>query len=87
MVGITTRRNPDGLVLYKGAKNAKTGLPEGGIHVEVFLDRDECEKVLESIREAKRHYWRNGEKKPMKPDKGSILKVELPDSLREADKK
>lgn len=63
MVGITTRRKPDGLILYKGAKNAGTELPVDGACVEIFLDRDECEKILETIKEAKKRYWKKEEKK------------------------
>lgn len=62
MVGISVRRKPDGLILYKGAKNAGSGLPTNGVCVEIFLDRDECNKVASTIWEARREHWKKEEK-------------------------
>ena len=63
MVRITTRRDPDGLILHAGPINCGSGLPEHGVHMMLFLDRVECEMVLESILEAKERYWSKLEEK------------------------
>lgn len=57
MTGWTVRRGPNGIVIYKGAKNAATGLSESGVAVEVFLDEDECNELAETIRQAQDIYW------------------------------
>jgi len=45
MVGITVCRNPDGLKIFKDGK-------------EIFLDSYEAAHVAETVKEARRRYWK-----------------------------
>lgn len=59
MVGISTVREPNGIVLHKGYKDFK-GVPKDTC-VDIFLSQEDCELVLHTIQEAKRKYWKKQE--------------------------
>jgi len=45
LVGLTVNRDPDGITIYiDGAK--------------VFLDKIEAARLAETVKEARRHYWK-----------------------------
>lgn len=49
MVGISTRRNPDGMTIHKIHE---------GVTVSIFLDAREACRVQNAVREARRKYWK-----------------------------
>ena len=69
MVGISTvserALNGEGLILHFGYKNADDmpSKTSDGIIVSAFVSRDDCNHIYDSIREARRKYWKKVEKK------------------------
>ena len=55
MVGTTTCRDPNGIILHKGWKR---GDRPDDIIVQIFLTEGECEELVKTIQEAKRKYWK-----------------------------